>query len=326
MTLLDRFQRQIDYLRLSVTDRCDLRCTYCLPKDYRAQGEPANWLDAQQLQRLIGAFVQLGVGRIRLTGGEPLVRRGLLDIVNAIAAIPGVKDLSLSTNGVRLASKAGKLAQAGVSRLNISLDTLDPEQYRRLTGGHLHKVIEGLDAASEAGMAPIKINCVMMRDVNDHEAENLLEFCMQRGFTLRFIETMPVGAQGQNALQHYIDLSEVRAGLAKRFELIPDIPPAGAGPARYYRVGHTGTHIGFITPMSQHFCESCNRVRLGPDGMLYLCLGQEEKVDLGAAVRAGADVQELRCLIQEAVLLKPERHEFTNRPEQVVRFMGVTGG
>lgn len=325
-SLIDRFGRRLDYLRLSVTDRCNLRCFYCLPRDFTDFEEPGDWLTFDEIERVVGAFARLGVSRVRLTGGEPLVRRDLPDLAARLARLPGVADLSLSTNAVRLAPKAHALRAAGVRRVNVSLDTLKPERFAAITGGgRLDKVFDGLMAARQAGFAPIKINMLALKGVNDDEFEDMLEFCLEQGFTLRFIETMPVGDAGRAASRHYLDLQEVKRRLARRYELIPDVVPGG-GPARYVRVAGTDLRIGFITPISQHFCATCNRVRLAADGILYLCLGQEHRYELRPLLRAGASGTELENAIVSALALKPERHEFREKPWQVVRFMSMTGG
>ena len=324
--LNDRFGRQIRYLRLSVTDRCDLRCTYCMLNGFADFAEPEGWLNTDELQRIVTGFARMGVTHLRLTGGEPLVRRGIVELARRLALIPGIDDLSISTNGLRLARLAEPLARAGVRRFNVSLDSLDPATYREITGGGvLEKVLCGLAAARAAGVTPIKLNTVVMRGVNDTEIENIFEFAVSGGFTLRLIETMPVGARGQDALERFVGLETIRKRLASRYQLIPDIL-AGAGPARYFRVAGSNAHIGFITPMSQHFCETCNRVRLSVQGDLYTCLGDEHRYPLRDFLRAGCSDEELSNHLQNAIALKPERHEFNESPARVVRFMSMTGG
>ncbi len=323
--LADPFGRRIDYVRLSVTDRCDLRCYYCMPKGYNDFEVPENWLSFDEIERVIAAFGRLGVGRIRITGGEPLVRKDLPTLTARLAALPGIEDLSLSTNAVKLARHAKALRQAGITRLNVSLDTLNPELFRNITSGKLEKVIDGLMAAREAGFSPIKINMVIMKGVNDGEVGSVLDFCMEHGFTLRFIETMPMGQSGRDAVDHYLPLGVIRERLERRYELIP-ASMEGGGPARYVQVGDSDMRIGFITPMSQHFCETCNRVRLSMDGTLYMCLGQESRYALRSLLRDGISDDGLEAAIVEAIALKPERHEFNEKPEQVVRFMSATGG
>jgi cyclic pyranopterin phosphate synthase len=312
-------------VRLSVTDKCNLRCFYCMPEGFRGFEEPAHWLRFDEIERVIRAFAELGVSRVRLTGGEPLVRKELSSLAAGLHALPGVDDLSLSTNATLLARHAESLRNAGISRINVSLDTLEPERFTQITGGQLEPVLAGLMAAKAAGFAPVKINMLALRGVNDDEFEDMVGFCLEHGFTLRFIETMPVGSTGRNASQNYLDLGTVRRRLAKSFELVPGVMPGG-GPARYVRVGGTELRIGFITPMSQHFCASCNRVRLSVDGTLYLCLGQDHKYELRPLLRQGISDAGLKQAIIEALALKPERHEFLDKPGQVVRFMSMTGG
>jgi len=324
--LIDPFMRHIEYVRVSVTDRCDLRCTYCLPQGFHDFEEPEHWLTFDEIERVMQAFTALGVHRIRLTGGEPLSRGKLPDLATRLARLPGLQDLSLSTNATRLKKLAPALKRAGVTRLNVSLDSLQPERFARITGGgKLAEVLAGLKAAQAAGFTPIKINTVLMKGVNDDETGDLVRFCIEHGFTLRFIETMPIGNTGRGASENYVDLQEVKRALAQEFELIPAVM-SGGGPARYVQVAGTELKIGFITPISQHFCETCNRVRLTVDGTIYTCLGQDDKTELRPLLRAGATIEELKAAIRTAVGRKPERHEFTTRPEKVIRFMSYTGG
>jgi cyclic pyranopterin phosphate synthase len=323
--LIDPFGRRVEYVRLSVTDKCNLRCFYCLPEGFRGFEEPEHWLTFAEIERVIGAFAELGVRRVRITGGEPLVRKDLPQLVGRLAGLPGVDDLSLSTNATLLARHANSLKQAGIARINVSLDSLRPERFEKITGGKLEPVLEGLMAAKAAGFTPIKLNMLALRDINDDEFEAMVEFCLEHGFTLRFIETMPVGSTGRNASEHYLDLETVKQQLAKRFDLVPGVMPGG-GPARYVQVRGTELRIGFITPISQHFCATCNRVRLAVDGTLYLCLGQDHKFELRPLLRQGISDAGLQEAIREALTLKPERHEFREKPGQVVRFMSMTGG
>ena len=326
MALIDSFNRKIEYVRLSVTDRCDLRCFYCLPKGYKEFEEPGDWLSFDEIERVIKVFGELGVSRIRLTGGEPLVRKNVSSLAQRLSNIPGIDDLSLSTNAVQLKRHANELKQANVSRLNISLDSLNPQRFKSITnGGKLQKVIDGLMAAKEAGFQPIKINTVLMKGINDDEAEDLVEFCIKHDFTLRFIETMPIGDTGRNASNQYVNLQDIKQRLATKYELIPGMMPGG-GPARYMQVAGTDLRIGFITPLSQHFCETCNRVRLAADGTLYLCLGQSDKVALRPLLRGGISDEALKQTILNAIAMKPEKHEFNEKPQQVVRFMSMIGG
>lgn len=324
--LFDPFNRSIEYVRLSVTDRCDFRCSYCIPKSFKDFAEPEHWLSFDEIERVIKAFGALGVSRIRLTGGEPLVRRNLSDLVARLARLPGIEDLSLSTNASQLARHAEALKQAGVRRINVSLDSLRPERFRAITqNGRLDKVLDGLRAAKAVGFAPIKINMVAMKGVNDDEIDDMVAFCVAQGYTLRLIETMPMGSSGLEASQQYLDLREVRETLGRRYDLIPTVM-SGGGPARYVRVKGTDLRIGFITPISQHFCATCNRVRLSVDGTLYLCLGQDHHFELRPLLRRGISDEGLKQAIIEAISLKPEQHEFRDKPEQVVRFMSMTGG
>ena len=230
--LTDPFGRSVEYIRLSVTDRCDLRCFYCLPGDYRDFSEPQEWLSFDEIERVIRAFASLGVQRVRVTGGEPLVRKNLPALVTQLAGIQGIEDLSLSTNAVSLARQAKDLKTAGISRINVSLDSLRPERFKDITRGNLDKVMNGLMTAKAAGFSPIKINMVVMKGVNDDEVEDMLEFCSEHDFTLRFIETMPIGDTGRSAASHYVSLQEVKDRLSERYQLIPGVMPGG-GPARY---------------------------------------------------------------------------------------------
>ncbi len=323
--LTDPFGRSIEYVRLSVTDRCDLRCFYCMPKGFNDFEAPEHWLSFDEIERVIAAFARLGTRRVRITGGEPLVRKDLPSLAARLYALPGIDDLSLSTNAVQLARHARALKAAGVQRLNVSLDTPDPRRFRDITGGKLEKVIDGLMAAKAAGFSPIKINMVVMKGVNDDDVEAMVEFCITHGFTLRFIETMPMGDTGREANAHYLPLDIVRKRIEQRHDLVPGVMPGG-GPARYMRVVGSDLRIGFITPMSQHFCATCNRVRLSVDGTLYLCLGQDHTFELRPLLRDGISDAALDKAIRQAIALKPERHEFNDKPGQVVRFMSMTGG
>ena len=323
--LIDPFGRRIEYVRLSVTDKCNLRCFYCMPKGFKDFEQPENWLTFDEIERIIKAFTELGVARVRLTGGEPLVRKDIAELARSLTALPGLNDLSLSTNATLLDKQAMALQQAGITRINVSLDTLKPEKFKQITGGELQPVLDGLIAAKQAGFSPIKINVVAMKGINDDEFEDMVNFCLEHDFTLRFIETMPMGATSDDATDHYLDLQTVKQQLSKSFELIPGVMPGG-GPARYVQVKNTDLRIGFITPISQHFCETCNRVRLSTDGTLYLCLGQENKVELRPLLRNGISDDELKNILIDAIKLKPEKHEFKDKPDQVVRLMSMTGG
>ncbi len=322
--LHDSYGRQVEYLRLSVTDRCDLRCTYCMPEDFKGYEQTDDWLTFDEIERVVRAFAHLGVRRIRLTGGEPLLRGNLAGLAGRLSAIPGIADLSLSTNATHLAKNAQALHKAGISRLNVSLDTLNPARFAAITKREaLASVLNGLMVASEIGFAPIKINMVVMAGVNDDEIDAMVAFCMQHGFILRMIETMPVGETGRNA--GFVALAPIRERLRSRFGLVDGVVPGG-GPARYLVSHDRRFQVGFITPMSQHFCETCNRVRLSVDGTLYTCLGQNDKVDVRIMLRAGCSDRELAAALIEGIERKPFKHEFKEAPDKVIRFMSSTGG
>jgi cyclic pyranopterin phosphate synthase len=323
--LIDPYGRRIEYLRLSVADKCNLRCFYCLPEGHSDFEQPDHWLTFDETERVIKAFAELGVARVRITGGEPLVRKNLHQLAARLYTLPGIEDLSLSTNAVLLEKHAQALFAAGVSRINVSLDSLRPARFKQITGGDLAPVLAGLQAARQAGFAPVKINMVAMKGINDDEFEAMVEYCVENDFTLRLIETMPIGSTGVKASDHYVNLQQVKQQLSKRFDLIPGVMPGG-GPARYLQMRNENLRIGFITPISQHFCATCNRVRLAVDGTLYMCLGQEDKMELRPLLRAGISDEELKQKIIQAIALKPEKHEFNDRPGQVVRFMSMTGG
>ncbi|OGT19494.1 MAG: cyclic pyranopterin phosphate synthase MoaA [Gammaproteobacteria bacterium RBG_16_57_12] len=324
--LIDPHGRRIDYIRLSVTDKCNLRCFYCLPEGYKDFTEPSSWLSFDEIERVIRAFADLGVRRVRITGGEPLVRKNLSALVAQLNAIDTIDDLSLSTNASLLRRDAPALKQAGIARINVSLDTLLGDRFAQITrNGQLATVLDGLMAAKAAGLTPIKINMVVMKDVNDDETEDMVLFCLEHGFTLRFIETMPMGDSGRSASLQYLDLDIVRKHLAGRFDLIDSVMPGG-GPARYMNVKGTDLHIGFITPISQHFCDTCNRVRLSADGTLYLCMGNEHSFALRPLLREGISDDDLKHALLRALALKPRQHDFNSQPGKIVRVMARLGG
>lgn len=323
--LIDSFNRPIEYVRLSVTDKCNLRCFYCLPEGFNDFEQPDHWLTFDEIERVIRAFTVLGVKRVRVTGGEPLVRKNLPELTARLNSIPGLDDLSLSTNASLLKRHATALFDSGISRINVSLDTLRAARFKQITGNDIQPVLDGLTAAKAAGFKPVKINMVAMKGINDDEFEDMVEFCIEHDFTLRIIETMPIGATGIDASNHYLDLQTVKQKLSERYGLIPGVMPGG-GPARYVQLKGTDLRIGFITPISQHFCETCNRVRLSVDGTLYLCLGQEDKVELRPLLRQGISDERLLQTIRDAIAIKPEKHEFKSNPGQIVRLMNMTGG
>ena len=323
--LRDRFGRDIRYLRISVTDKCDLRCNYCMPKGFRDFTEPAEWLTYPEILRLTRVFAALGTRRVRITGGEPLTRKGLPQLIAGIRDIDGVEDISLSTNGTLLAPVAAELKAAGLHRLNVSLDSLDRACWAGITGADkLPHVLSGLAAAREAGLGPVKVNMVLLKDVNEHEIPAVVRYCFEHGYILRLIEEMPMGQTG--AARGMATLETIRQQLVSEFGLVPVTRELGGGPARYWETKDGSNSLGFITPMSQHFCASCNRVRLASDGRLYLCLGQEHSADLRAPLRDGCSDAELTAIIRQAIELKPEKHEFREQPHQIIRFMSHTGG
>ena len=322
--LVDRFGRTIEYLRVSVTDRCDLRCTYCIPEGFNCFEEPSHWLSIPEMARVIGVFARLGLKRVRMTGGEPLLRKGIVELSEYLAATPGIADLSLSTNATQLAEHAVSLRAAGVTRLNVSLDSLDRDRFAAITGRDvLPKVLDGIAAAKDAGFAPIKINMVALHDTTEQEVDDMVAYCIEHGFILRFIETMPMGDTGRKA--GFLDLQPIQRRLQEKFDLVHGVIPGG-GPARYMKSRDGQFSIGFITPISQHFCETCNRIRLSVDGTLYMCLGQDENLSLRPMLRAGASDEEMAAAILNAIDLKPEKHEFRESPGKVVRIMAKTGG
>ncbi|MFQ5534589.1 MAG: GTP 3',8-cyclase MoaA [Sphingomonadales bacterium] len=329
--MIDPFGRTINYLRVSVTDRCDFRCVYCMSEDMTFLPKP-ELLTLEELDRLCSAFVRKGVRRLRITGGEPLVRRGIMNLFRMLGR--HLKDgqldeLTLTTNASQLHRHAGELVECGVRRINVSLDTLDPEKFHAITRwGKLEKVMAGLDAAQEAGLA-VKINMVALRGVNDDEFDRMVEWCGERGFGLTLIETMPLGDIGGDRTTRYLPLSMVRAQLAERWTLDQSDYHTG-GPARYVTVRETGRKLGFITPLSHNFCETCNRVRVTCTGKLYMCLGQDDSADLRSPLRASESDGPLEAAIDEAIGRKPEGHDFVidRRHEQpaLARHMNVTGG
>jgi cyclic pyranopterin phosphate synthase len=330
-SLVDPFGRTISYLRVSVTDRCDFRCVYCMAENMTFLPK-ADLLTLEELDRLCSAFIATGVRKLRLTGGEPLVRRGIMTLVSSLSrhlASGALDELTLTTNGSQLPKYAGELAGYGVKRINVSLDTLDPDKFRAITRwGELDKVLAGIDAAQAAGLK-VKINAVALKGVNEDEFPALVEWAHGRGMDLTLIEVMPLGDVGEGRLDQYLPLSMVRARLAERYRL-DEIDYRTGGPARYVRVAETGGRLGFITPLTHNFCESCNRVRITCTGTLYMCLGQEDAADLRTPLRASEGNELLDAAIEEAIARKPKGHDFVidrrhQRPA-VSRHMSVTGG
>ncbi len=329
--LMDTFGRTVSYLRVSVTDRCDFRCVYCMA-EHMTFLPKQDLLSLEELDRLCSAFVERGVRKLRLTGGEPLVRRDVMTLFRALSRhleSGKLEELTLTTNGSQLARYAADLAACGVRRVNVSIDTLNPDKFREVTRwGDLGKVLEGIRAAKAAGIH-VKINAVALRDVNEQEIASLLEWCHGEGHDLSLIEVMPLGEVGAERVDQYLPLSEVRAKLEERFTL-EDIPYRTGGPARYVEVKETGGRLGFITPLTHNFCEGCNRVRVTCTGTLYMCLGQEDAADLRAPLRASSDDGLLHTAIDAAIFRKPKGHDFVidraTRAPAVHRHMSTTGG
>jgi GTP 3',8-cyclase len=329
LSMIDPFGRHITYLRVSVTDRCDFRCVYCMAEDTTFLPRK-DLLSLEEIDRLASAFIARGVRKLRLTGGEPLVRKNVLWLLKSLSRHlgEGLDELTLTTNGSQLQRYAAALADCGVARINVSLDTLDAGRFAGITrGGDFTSVMAGIDAADRAGLK-IKINTVALRGVNEDEIEDLIRFSHGRSFDLTLIETMPMGETGSDRMAHYLPLSLVRARLAERFSLTETGDRTG-GPARYVRVAETGGRLGFITPLTHNFCEGCNRVRVTCTGTLYLCLGQDEAADLRAPLRASEADDLLNVAIEAAIARKPKGHDFVidraARPS-VARTMSVTGG
>jgi GTP 3',8-cyclase len=330
-SLVDPFGRAISYLRVSVTDRCDFRCVYCMAENMTFQPK-ADLLTLEELDRLCSAFIARGVRKLRLTGGEPLVRRGIMTLFSSMSRYlhsGRLDELTLTTNGSQLGKYAQEIRAHGVRRLNVSLDTLDADKFRAITRwGSLSQVLAGIDAAQEAGLK-IKINAVALKGVNEDELADLVTWAHGRGMDITIIEVMPLGDIGDDRLGQYLPLSIVRSRLAERFSL-EDIDYKTGGPARYVRVKETGGRLGFITPMTHNFCESCNRVRITCTGTLYMCLGQEDAADLRAPLRAAESNESLYRAIDEAISRKPRGHDFVidrrHKRPALSRHMSVTGG
>ncbi len=331
-TLIDPFARPITYLRVSVTDRCDFRCTYCMSEHMQFLPKK-DLLTLEELDRLCSAFVHMGVRKLRITGGEPLVRRDIMTFFRAMSRhldSGALKELTLTTNGSQLQRFAGELADCGVRRINVSLDTLDADRFAAITRwGRLDQVLDGIHAATEAGLR-VKINTVALKGVNEDELFTLVDWCAAEGHDLTFIEVMPMGDMGEEMrLDQYWPLKDLRARLTERFTLT-DLAESTGGPARYVRLEETGQKIGFITPLTHNFCESCNRVRVTCTGELYMCLGQEDMADLRAPLRASPDDALLEQAIRAAISRKPKGHDFDYSRQQVrgqmSRNMSHTGG
>lgn len=326
--LVDRFGRVVDYVRISVTDRCDFRCVYCM--DEQMEFLPrARILTLEELALVGRAFAELGVKKIRLTGGEPLVRNNVMKLVRDLGRLTQLNELVITTNGSQLEKLADELVEAGVRRLNISLDSLDAERFRRLTRvGNLDTVLRGIEAARKAGFENIKLNAVILRNRNEEEVIPLVEFAGERGLDISFIEEMPLGVIGDHdRAEAYYSSDQIRADLESRFTLVPTTETTG-GPSKYYRVRETGRRVGFISPHSHNFCDDCNRVRVTVEGRLLLCLGQEHSIDLKAVLRAWPqDIDRLKQAIVDSMEIKPKGHDFNlNEQPLIFRHMSHTGG
>ena len=329
--MIDPFGRAVSYLRVSVTDRCDFRCVYCMAEDMTFLPK-AEILSLEELDRLCSAFVRKGVKKLRLTGGEPLVRRNIMSLIRSLGRhlkTGDLEELTLTSNGSQLVRFADELVDAGVRRINVSLDTLDPDRFEAITRwGKLDKVLEGIDAAKKAGLH-VKINTVALKNFNEDELDRMIEYCGENAFDMTLIETMPLGEIDQDRTDQYLPLSKVRERLEKTWTL-SDIPFKTGGPARYTQVEETGQKLGFITPLTHNFCEGCNRVRLTCTGTLYMCLGQDDAADLRAPLRASEADEVLDAAIDEAIGRKPKGHDFVIERRgdgpAVSRHMSVTGG
>jgi len=326
--LVDRFGRTVNYVRISVTDRCDFRCVYCMSEDM--EFVPRNrLLTLEELATVARAFTELGVEKIRITGGEPLIRRNVIKLFRDIGALPGLREMVLTSNGSQLPKMAQDLKDAGVKRINISLDSLDAEKFRCITRvGDLDKVMAGINAALETGFEKIKINAVILKNRNHDEVTDLVRFVLDSGMDISFIEEMPLGMIGDHdRAEAYYSSDQIRQDLEQQFTLIPTAESTG-GPSRYYRIPDTDSRIGFISPHSHNFCESCNRVRLTCEGRLLLCLGQEHSVDLRHVIRSNpGDLEALKQAIRDSMEIKPRGHDFNLEAKPVImRHMSVTGG
>lgn len=326
--LIDKYGRHIDYVRLSVTDRCDFRCVYCMSEKMTFLPRK-DVLSLEEIHLVARAFTQLGVRRIRLTGGEPLVRSNVLSLIENIGALPGLDELLITTNGSRLESMAADLKRAGVTRINISLDSLDADRFREMTRtGDLQQVLRGIEAAHATGFNQLRLNAVILKGRNDHEILDLLEYAMRLGINIAYIEEMPLGEVSDHERSNTVCSNEdVRRVIEQRYPLTPVVMKT-AGPSRYYRMEGSPTRVGFISPVSHNFCDSCNRVRVTVEGRLLLCLGNEHSVDLRRILREEpANEEMLRETIRAAMDLKPHRHHFYDKDApQIVRFMNMTGG
>lgn len=328
--LIDKFGREINYLRISITEHCNFRCFYCRDDAHTPNCKREDILSYEDIQKIVRLFAEMGISKVRLTGGEPLLRRGIVKIAQLISSIPGITDVPLSTNAQLLGKFAQKLHNNGVNRVNISIDSLIPERFKEITrGGDVGEVISGIDAAIKAGMSPIKINTVAMRGVNDDEIESLVDFAIEKGIDIRFIETMPIGVAGIETQSQYMNekeiLERIKTHLKDKITLIK--PGKTDGPATNYKINDANSTVGVISAVSNHFCQTCNRVRLTAKGELILCLGQEDSISLKDLVRSNLTDDEIKQEIMNAINKKPEKHEFNSSIDNISnRQMAEIGG
>ncbi len=326
--LIDRFGRTVNYVRISVTDRCDFRCVYCMSEEMEFLPR-AKILTLEELGMIARAFVELGVSKVRFTGGEPLVRNNVLDLLDKVGQLPGLREMVLTTNGSQLTRMAADLKKAGVRRINISLDSLDEAKFKRITRtGQLQQVLNGIETALEVGFEKLKLNTVILKNRNHDEVIDLVDYASSRGMDISFIEEMPLGMVSEHdRAEAYYSSDQIRTDIEQKYELISTTDNTG-GPARYFRITETGTRVGFISPHSHNFCDTCNRVRLTVEGRLLLCLGQEHSVDLRDVIRSHpGDMEKLKQAIRDSMAIKPKGHEFNLQEKPIIfRHMSVTGG
>lgn len=319
--LKDKWSRDINYLRISITDRCNLRCFYCMPEDGIEKCTHGDILSFEELYKIVKTAVELGIRKVRITGGEPLVRDGVIDFIGRISKLPGLEDIAMTTNGILLKDKAEDLKKAGLKRLNISLDTLNPDKFKKITRwGELQKVLEGIEKAEKIGLTPIKINTVIMKGINEDEIEDFVNLTINKPYKVRFIELMPMGEAEGIEKDRYMSNEEIMDRLP---DLIPSISESKSGPAKYYMLPNGKGEIGFISPMSQHFCKTCNRIRLTADGKIKPCLHSNKEIDLKGSLRNGKNIKEV---LRESILLKPEKHHLNEEREPSTRKMNQIGG
>lgn len=328
--LIDKFGREINYLRISITEHCNYRCFYCRDDEHTPNCKREDILSYEDIQRIVRLFAELGISKVRLTGGEPLLRRGIVKIARLISSIDGIKDVPLSTNAHLLEKFAPKLHENGINRVNISIDSLMPNRFKEITrGGDVNEVIKGIDAAIASGMHPIKINMVVMRGNNDNEIESMIDFAIEKGIDVRFIETMPIGSAGINATSLHYSEKDILARVTQHLKnkITPLTSSKTDGPAKNFKINNTQSSVGVISAVSNHFCQTCNRIRLTAKGDLILCLGQEDAISLKDAVRSDLTDDEIKTMIVEAINKKPEKHEFNSSIDNISnRQMAEIGG